>query len=83
MSKKKEPYISDPMQKVAVDILERLMFVKDLSELPEIFKYAYEKYKLCNDPFTKMPCTTKEYAELSYCYDKQKAEEIYGHSDWF
>ena len=80
---RKQPYISNSMQKVAVDILERLMFVKDLNELPEIFKYAYKKYELCDDPFTRMPCTTKEYAKLSYSYDKQKAEEMYGHSDWF
>ena len=79
----KQPYISDSMQKVAVDVLERLMFVKDLNELSEIFEYVYKKYKLCDDPFTKMPCTTKEYAKLSYSYDKQKAEEMYGHSDWF
>lgn len=83
MKPKKEPYISDKMQKVAVDILERLMFVKSLDELGEVFKYTYKKYKLCDDPFTHMPCTTKEYVKLSYSYDKQKAEEMYGHSDWF
>ena len=80
---KKEKHISNSMQEVAVDILERLMFVKDLNELAELFEYVYKKYKLCDDPFTHMPCTAKEHSKLSYSYDKQKAEEMYGYSDWF
>lgn len=83
MANKKEPYISNKMQQVAVDILERLCFIKDVKELGEVFEYVYKKYKLCDDPFTKMPCTPKEYAKLSYEYDKQKAMEIYGYNDWF
>lgn len=80
---KKELKVTDAMQRTAVDILERIIFVKDLKELDEVFDYVYRKYKLCDDPFTRLPCTTKEYAKLSYLYDKQLAEEKYGYSDWF
>lgn len=80
---KKELKVTDAMQRTAVDILERIIFVKDLKELDEVFDYVYRKYKLCDDPFTRLPCTAKEYTKLSYSYDKQLAEEKYGYSDWF
>lgn len=80
---KKEQIISDKMQQVAVDILERLIFISDFSELKDVFNYVYKKYKLHDDPFTLLPCTSKEYAKLSYSYDKQKALEKYGYNDFF
>lgn len=94
MKPKKEPYISDKMQQVAVDILSDLEIVlmrsKELDTCEKIFEEIGKviddkstKYWLCQDPFTSLLCTSKEYAELSYSYDKQKAEEMYGHSDWF
>lgn len=94
MKPKKEPYISDKMQKVAVDILSDLEIVlmrsieldtreKIFDAICKIINENSDKYKLCQDPFTSLLCTSKEYAELSYSYDKQKAEEMYGHSDWF
>lgn len=79
----KKQHISNKMQEVAVDILMRLVFVKDINELTEVFEYVYDKYELLDDPFTQLPCARKEYAELSYSYDKQKALEIYGYNNWF
>ena len=79
----KKQYISNKMQEVAVDILMRLVFIRDINELTEVFEYVYDKYELRDDPFTQLPCTRKEYVESSYYYDKQKALEIYGYNDWF
>ena len=94
MKPKKEPYISDKMQQVAVDILADLEIIlmrskeldtceKIFDALCEVIKDNEDKYVLQRDPFTRLLCTSKEYAKLSYSYDKQKAEEMYGYSDWF
>lgn len=71
--------ITNPMQEVAVDILTRISFVKNIVELDEIFKYVYEKYQLHDDPFTHLPCTNKEYGELCEEYGRQKFEEYWGY----
>lgn len=81
--RRKKPHISNKMQEVAVDMLLRITFVKDLDELSVVYDEIFEKYELKTDPFTHLPCTNKEYAESSYSYDKQKALEIYGYNDWF
>ena len=81
--RRKESYISDKMQEVAVDMLMHITFIKDLDELSVVYDEIFKKYKLKTDPFTQLPCMNKEYAELSYSYDKQKALEIYGYNDWF
>lgn len=82
----KQPLITNNMQKVAVDILSDIecymMSVKEVpKEILEIFNKHKKKYELCEDPFTYMICTTKEWAKNSLEYDKQLMMERYGHCD--
>ena len=82
----KQKKITDTMQKVAVDILQEIevymMSVKDYpDEIQQIFDKMYERYELCNDPFTGMVCTTKEYFENHLEYERQAMIERYGHCD--
>lgn len=86
MKKKK---ITPTMQKVAVDILqdfEILVMTHNGSytfeEIWDIVQKHVDGYGLCEDPFTSMICTSKEYAENSLEYEKQVAIERFGHCDW-
>ncbi len=79
--KKKNFVVTETMQKVAVDILESLTFCKNMDEVVELYQLMFEKYQLNNDPFTKLPCTNKEYAENSLEYQRQIMIERYGHCD--
>ena len=84
----KQKKITHAMQKVAVDILSDfevlLMTHNDPYTADEIWaimeKHA-KHYELCDDPFTRMWCTSKEYAENSLEYDRQTMYEKYGHWD--
>ena len=83
---KKQPKITDTMQKVAVDILIDLeaymMSVKDIpEEIWQIFEKHKKKYELCADPFTGMICTWKEMCKNSLEYERQLMIERYGHCD--
>ena len=73
--------ITNKIQEVAVDILERFYFVKDIEEVFKIVKEMEEKYELHDDPFTHMPCTTKEYCENVREYEKQSMEERFGYCE--
>ena len=84
----KKRKITDAMQKVAVSILsdfEVLMMTHNgpytFEEINEIVEGNAELYGLCEDPFTRMLCTSKEYAENSLEYDRQTMYEKYGHCD--
>ena len=84
--KNKKFIVTNTMQEVAVDILEDIeaymMSVKEVpNEILEIFNKYKKKYELCEDPFTQMVCTTKEWAKNSLEYDKQLMMERYGHCD--
>lgn len=78
---KKPKKITNSMQEVAVDILERLNFIKSLDEIPAIFQYVAKKYGLYQDPFTHLPCTSKEYAKNIVEYNKQTMIEKFGYYD--
>lgn len=83
----KQKKITPTMQKVAVDILEELeIYMMSVKEYPEeigqIFNKMCEKYGLCDDPFTRMICTPEEFYKNSLEYERQTAEEKYGHCDW-
>lgn len=84
----KQKKITTTMQKVAVDILqdfEILVMTHNgpytFEEVWDIVKRNAEEYGLCEDPFTRMLCTSKEYAENSLEYDRQTMYEKYGHWD--
>ena len=86
MKKKK---ITSTMQKVAVDILNdfEILTMKHngpytFEEIWDIVQKHVDGYGLCEDPFTRMICTSKEYAENSLEYEKQVAIERFGHCDW-
>ena len=85
----KQEKITHTKQKVAVNILsdfEILMMSHNGSytfeEVNEIVERNAKLYALCEDPFTRMLCTSEEYAENSLEYDRQSAIMKYGHCDW-
>ena len=74
----KQKKITHPMQKVAVDILgdfEVLTMTHNgpyaFEEIWAIVQKHVDYYGLCEDTFTRMICTSKEYAENSLEYDRQ------------
>ena len=73
--------ITKTMQKVAVDILMEFMFTQDMDEVVEAYDRVFERYGLCNDPFTHTPCTPEEYCKNSLEYEKQVMIERYGYYD--
>ena len=81
--------ITDTMQKVAVDILSDFEALMMTHNGPYTFEEVYgivernaERYALCEDPFTRMLCTSKECIENQLEYEKQLAEQKYGYCDW-
>jgi hypothetical protein len=77
------------MQQVAVNILgdfEILLMTHNgpytAEEIIAIMDKHEKGYALCEDPFTRMLCTSKEAIENQLEYDRQCAEMKYGHSDW-
>lgn len=84
----KQKKITHPMQQVAVNILsdfEVLTMTHNgpytFEEIWEIVKKHVDSYGLCEDPFTKMICTSKEYADNRLEYEKELMIERYGHCD--
>ena len=84
----KQKKITHTMQKVACDILqdfEILAMTHDgpynFEEIWAIVQKHVDGYVLCYDPFTRMICTSEEYAKNSLEYDKQIMMERYGHCD--
>lgn len=85
----KQKKVTHTMQKVAVNILsdfEVLMMTHNgpysAEEIWAIMEKHAKNYELCDDPFTRMWCTNKEYAENNLEYEKQLACDKYGHCDW-
>ena len=85
---KQKKKITHQMQKVSVDILgdfEVLMMTHNgpytFEEIWAIVQKHVDGYGLCEDPFTRMICTSKEWAENSLEYDKQIMMDCYGHCD--
>ena len=86
MKKKK---ITHMMQTVAVDILQDFEILTMTHNGPYTFEEIWaivqkhvDGYGLCEDPFTRMICTSQEAIENQLEYDRQCAEMKYGHSDW-
>ena len=85
----KQKKITHTMQKVAVNILSDFEILTMTHNGPYTFEEIWaimekhaKNYELCDDPFTRMWCTTKEYFENSLEYEKQLADQKYGHCDW-
>lgn len=70
-------------RQIAAEILTRFMFAKDMDEMMSVWKEVYEHYGLCDDPFTKTPCTPEEYSKNQLEYEKQAMIEKYGHCDGY
>lgn len=86
MKKKK---ITHPMQQVAVNILSDFEVLTMTHNGPYTFEEIWaivqkhvDNYGLCEDPFTRMICTSKEAIENQLEYEKQSAIMKYGHCDW-
>ena len=84
----KQKKITHTMQKVAVDILgdfEVLTMTHNgpytFEEIWDIVQKHVDEYGLCEDPFTRMICTSKEYADNRLEYEKELMIERYGHYD--
>ena len=85
----KQKKITHTMQQVAVNILsdfEVLTMTHNgpytFEEIWDVIKKHVDEYGLCEDPFTRMICTSKEAIENQLEYDRQAAEQKWGHSDW-
>lgn len=84
----KQKKITHTMQTVAVNILSDFEILTMTHNGPYTFEEIWaivqkhvDSYGLCEDPFTRMICTSKEYAENSLEYDKAVMIERYGHCD--
>lgn len=81
----KKRVITNTMQKVAADILQDFIICTWDGVTEESCKKFYDevfkRYDLCDDPFTRFPCTSKEYADGNLEYQRQSMIEKYGHCD--
>lgn len=84
----KQRKITSTMQRVACDILSdfEILTMKHngpytFEEIWAIVQKHVDSYGLCEDPFTRMICTSDEYAKSSLEYDRQTMYEKYGHWD--
>lgn len=84
----KQKKITHPMQQVAVNILSDFEVLAMTHNGPYTFEEIWaivqkhvDGYGLCEDPFTRMLCTSKEYAENRLEYEKELMMERYGHCD--
>lgn len=78
---KKEKTITNSMQQVAVDILERII-IAEWEGKPvgrEFYDSVMSDYNLQEDLFTRLPCTSKEYGKLQKEYNDQLMMEKYGY----
>lgn len=74
--------LTDAMQEVAADICNQIiMETWDGNQLDvrNFVESIIEQYNLREDPFTKLPCSCKEYAKSREEYDRQLMIERYGY----
>ena len=76
-----KPKITKRDQKIVAKILTQFMFTRDMDDVIQVWKEVFDEYGLCEDPFTRTPCTPDEYCENSLEYDRQAMIERYGHCD--
>lgn len=73
--------ITKTAQKVAADILMEFLFTNNMDDVVKAYDRVMEQYGLCEDPFTRCPCTPDEYWDNKLEYEKQTMIERYGHCD--
>lgn len=83
--------ISNATQEAVADIMIELIMLLNtickntklttLNELNNIINNNIKQYNLEEDPFTKLPCSTKEYVKNNLEYERQIMVERYGHHD--
>lgn len=73
--------VSNHDQRIVAEILIDFLIAYDQDTFWQTWKKIYEQYLLCNDPFTSLPCSSKEAIENQIEYDKQCMIEKYGHCD--
>lgn len=85
---KKTKQITNSAQKVAVNILSDFEILTmqhngpyTFEEVWAIVKKHADYYGLMEDPFTRMLCTSNEWAKSRLEYDRQTMYEKYGHWD--
>lgn len=76
-----KPKITKRDQRIVANILTAFMFTKDMDEVMAVWRQVYDQYGLCDDPFTRTPCTPEEYCKNQLEYEKQAMIERYGHCD--
>jgi hypothetical protein len=76
-----KPKITKRDQKIVANILTQFMFTRDMDDVVRVWKEIFDEYELCEDPFTRTPCTPDEFCKNSLEYDRQVMIERYGHCD--
>jgi hypothetical protein len=76
-----KPKITKRDQRIVAKILTQFMFTTNMDDVMKVWKEVFDEYGLCEDPFTRTPCTPDEYCENSLEYDRQVMVERYGHCD--
>lgn len=74
--------LTDAMQEVAADICNQIIMETWDGKTLDAVKFVnsiMEQYNLQEDPFTKLPCSCKEYAKNHEEYDRQLMEARFGY----
>lgn len=79
--KKITPTMQKVAQEVAADILMEFTFIRNMDDVHEAYNRVFERYGLCDDPFTGTPCSPREYAENRLEYNRQLMLQKYDHCD--
>ena len=77
----KKMKITDKDQRIVSGILIEFLFAYQTDEFWDVWHEIYKCYGLCDDPFTGLPCSSKEAIEKQLEYEKQVMIERYGHCD--
>jgi hypothetical protein len=73
--------ITEKDRKLVAEILTQFMFTKNMDDVMKVWDDIYNKYDLCDDPFTQTPCTREEFFKNTIEYERQIRLERYGHCD--
>ena len=82
MKKTRKKTITHKEQQVAAEILTAFTFVKNMEDVQAVWERIYKQYELCEDPFTRLPCSAKEYEENRLEYEQQISLARYGYYDF-